>query len=71
MFPQQAVGSVIGIGGTVGAVGGMVMAKYVGTTLDATHSYATLFAAAASAYFVALALIHLFSPKLEPVGVAA
>ncbi|MEO7384969.1 MAG: MFS transporter [Novosphingobium sp.] len=67
LFPQQAVGSVIGIGGTVGAIGGMFMASYVGLTLDATHSYATLFAAAASAYFVALALIHLFSPKLEPV----
>ena len=69
LFPQAAVGSVIGIGGTVGAVGGMFMAKFTGYLLDKTHSYALLFAIAASAYFFALAAIHLLSPKLERVAV--
>lgn len=64
LFPQAAVGTVIGIGGTVGAIGGMFMAKFTGYILDATHSYSTLFAIAASAYLVALAAIHLLSPKL-------
>ena len=66
LFPQAAVGSVVGIGGTIGALGGMFMAKFTGFILDATHSYALLFAIAASAYFVALAAVHLLSPKLEP-----
>src|SRR3546814_4762275 len=44
IFPRGAVGSVVGIGGTVGAVGGMGMAWFTGYILDATHSYATLFA---------------------------
>ncbi|AEG50699.1 major facilitator superfamily MFS_1 [Sphingobium chlorophenolicum L-1] len=68
VFPQGAVGTVIGFGGTVGAVGGMCMAKFTGYILDATHSYETLFAIAASAYLVALLFIHLLSPRLEPVS---
>jgi ACS family hexuronate transporter-like MFS transporter len=66
LFPQSAVGTVIGIGGTVGAIGGMFMAKFTGYILDTTHSYALLFAIAASAYLVALTIIHLLSPRLEP-----
>lgn len=66
IYPQAAVGSVVGIGGTVGAVGGMFMAKFTGYVLDTTHSYALLFAIAAGAYWVALALVHVLSPRLEP-----
>ena len=67
MFPRAAVGSVVGIGGTVGAIGGMLMAKFTGYILDATHSYQLLFAICASAYLVALAVIHLLAPNLDPV----
>lgn len=71
LFPQGAVGTVIGFGGTVGAIGGMFMAKFTGYILDTTHSYALLFAIAASAYFAALLAIQLLSPKLKPVAVTA
>src|SRR3546814_6927413 len=67
IFPRGAVGSVVGIGGTVGAVGGMGMAWFTGYILDATHSYATLFAICAGAYFVALAAVQLLSPRLARV----
>lgn len=70
LFPRGAVGSVVGIGGTVGAIGGMAMAKYAGYVLDSIGSYTPLFAVAASAYFVALAAVHLLSPRLERVSVA-
>lgn len=70
LFPRGAVGSVVGIGGTVGAMGGMAMAKYAGYVLDSIGSYTPLFAVAASAYFVALAAVHLLSPRLERVSVA-
>ncbi|QDK33717.1 MFS transporter [Sphingomonas sp. IC081] len=63
-FPRGAVGSVVGIGGTVGALGGMGMALFAGYILDATHSYQLLFAICASAYLLALAVVHLLSPKL-------
>ena len=67
LFPRSAVGSVIGIGGTMGAVGGMIFSKYAGYILDATGSYAVLFGLAASAYLIALVLIQLLSPKLKRV----
>ena len=64
LFPPAAVGTVVGFGGTVGAIGGMFMAKFTGYVLEASHSYATLFAIAAGAYFLALAIIHLLSPRM-------
>ena len=66
MFPKQAVGSVVGIGGMLGAVGGMIMSPLVGWILDKTGSYVPIFIIAASAYLVALGIIHLLVPRLEP-----
>jgi len=65
IFPRSAVGSVIGIGGTVGAVGGMIFTLYTGQILDRIGSYTPIFVVAGSAYFVALAIVHLLSPRLE------
>jgi ACS family hexuronate transporter-like MFS transporter len=65
-FPRQAVGSVVGLGGMAGAVGGMLIAKLTGYILEATGSYVPVFLIAASAYLVALAVIHVLVPKLEP-----
>ena len=64
MFPRGAVGSVVGIGGTVGALGGMGMALFTGYILDKTGSYHLLFAICASAYAAALLVIHMLSPRL-------
>lgn len=66
MFPKQAVGSVVGIGGMAGAVGGMCISPLVGIILDKTGSYVPIFAIAASAYLIALLVIHLLAPNLEP-----
>ena len=67
MFPRDAVGSVVGIGGTLGAIGGMLMAKYAGFILDSFGTYTPLFAVAGSAYFLALLSVHLLSPRLARV----
>jgi ACS family hexuronate transporter-like MFS transporter len=69
MFPKQAVGSVVGIGGMMGAVGGMIIAPLVGYILQTTKSYVPIFIIAASAYLVALLIIHLLAPKLEPAAI--
>jgi ACS family hexuronate transporter-like MFS transporter len=69
VFPAQAVGSVVGIGGMAGAVGGMLMAKIVGYVLQWTGSYMVPFVIAGSAYIVALALVQVLTPRLEPVEV--
>jgi ACS family hexuronate transporter-like MFS transporter len=70
IFPRGAVGSVIGIGGTVGALGGMGMALFTGYILDTTGSYSVLFAICASAYVLALLAVHLLTPRLAPVRIA-
>jgi len=66
LFPTRAVGSVVGMGGMAGAVGGMLIAEVVGHVLQWTNSYMIPFFIAASAYLVALLVIHLLSPKLAP-----
>ena len=65
MFPRRAIGSVVGIGGMAGAVGGMLISKVVGYVLEWTGSYVTVFIIAASTYLLALLVIHLLVPKLE------
>ncbi|MET0336151.1 MAG: MFS transporter [Caulobacter sp.] len=69
VFPRAAVGSVVGIGGMLGAFGGMAMAKYAGYVLDQIGTYTPIFILAASAYLIALAVVHLLMPKMDPVKV--
>jgi len=69
VFPRGAVGSVVGIGGMLGAVGGMVFSKYVGQVLEKIGTYTPIFIVAGSVYLTALLVIHLLSPKMEPVKI--
>ena len=64
MFPRRAVGSVTGIGGMAGAVGGMLISLVVGEILERTGSYVLIFAVAGSAYVLALGIIHPLVPTL-------
>jgi len=66
MFPKRAVASVVGIGGFGGAVGGMVIATFTGFVLQFTGSYVPMFVIAGSVYLIALLIIHLLAPRLEP-----
>jgi len=66
LFPAKAVGSVVGIGGMAGAIGGMLIAKIVGYVLQWTGSYMVPFFIAGFAYLAAVAAIQVLSPKLEP-----
>jgi ACS family hexuronate transporter-like MFS transporter len=68
VLPRSAVASVIGIGGMMGAVGGMLFTEFVGRILQATGSYRILFIIAGSVYFMALLVIHILSPRLERVS---
>jgi ACS family hexuronate transporter-like MFS transporter len=68
MFPRRAVGSVVGIGGMAGAMGGATLAVLTGYILDRTGgNYMIIFCIAASAYLVALGIIQLLAPRLDPV----
>ncbi len=67
LFPRAAVGTVLGIGGAVGAVGGMVMSVFVGWILQTTHQYTLILAIAAFTYLATFAVIHLLKPKYKRV----
>jgi ACS family hexuronate transporter-like MFS transporter len=70
IFPKRAVGSVVGIGGMAGAVGGMFVATGAGWILETTGSYVSLFIIAGSMYLLAWVLIHLMVPRIEPAKIA-
>lgn len=62
-FPKTAVASVIGIGGTAGAAGGMLIATATGFLLETTGSYLPIFALAASMYVLALGVFHFLTAR--------
>src|SRR5206468_1036887 len=72
MFPRGAVASVVGIGGFAGAMGGMLFQRATGRILQATHNnYSIIFIICGSAYVMALLIMHLLVPRLEPANVEA
>ncbi|MCJ7565137.1 MAG: MFS transporter [Candidatus Aminicenantes bacterium] len=68
MFPKKAVGSITGLGGMAGAVGGMLFSTSAGYVLEWTGSYDTLFIIAGSAYLLALGIIQILAPRMKPVS---
>ncbi len=66
VMPRRAVASVVGIGGMAGAVGGMLMSKYAGYVLENVGSYTPIFLTIGSMYLIALIIIHIMLPRLEP-----
>lgn len=71
MFPRSEVGSVTGIGGMAGALGGFLIALFAGYVLQRTGSYSMLIVIAASAYLTALAIIVLLAPGLRKANISA
>jgi ACS family hexuronate transporter-like MFS transporter len=70
MFPKKAVGSIVGIGGFAGAIGGSLIAALAGFILQLTGSYLILFIICGSAYLVALLIFHMFVPRIESIKLA-
>lgn len=68
LYPQGAVGSVVGIGGACGMAGAALLAQLTGVLLERTGSYSVVFLIAGTAYLVALAFFHLLAPTLEPIA---
>jgi ACS family hexuronate transporter-like MFS transporter len=66
MFPKRAVGSIVGLGGMAGSVGGLLFAPFIGYVLEWTGSYFLPFVISGSAYVIALAIFHGLAPKMKP-----
>jgi ACS family hexuronate transporter-like MFS transporter len=67
MFPRKAIGSIVGLGGMAGAIGGMLIATLAGFILQLTGSYMVLFGICGSSYLLALFIFNRLAPKLEQV----
>jgi len=67
MFPRRAVGSVVGIGGFAGAMGGVLFQRATGRILEATgHNYGIIFMICGLAYVTAWVIMHAIVPRLQP-----
>jgi MFS transporter, ACS family, hexuronate transporter len=76
MFPKRATATVIGIGGSFGAFGGMLVAKAAGLLFDhykalgnIQQGYFIMFIICGIAYLVAWLIMHLLVPKMKPVEI--
>ena len=66
MFPPKAVGTVVGIGGFAGAMGGVLFQRVTGLVLQANgNNYVPIFLICGSAYVTALLIIHLLVPRVH------
>ena len=69
MFPKKAVGSVVGLGGWAGSLGGMLIATAAGFILQISGSYVPLFVVAGMAYLAAFFVINLFVPEMKEIEI--
>jgi len=74
MFPKKTVGSVTGMGGMAGALGGLLIAKLAGLLFDHYKAlgnietgYYIMFIVCGLAYLTAWLLMHLLTPKMKRV----
>ena len=66
IFPKNAVGSVAGLVGFGGAMGGVVFGQAVGYLLDHGHGWGVVFALAGSFHVVAFMVICVAIPSIQP-----
>ena len=76
MFPKRAVGSVVGIGGMAGGIGGVVVSKVGGGLFDHYQAlghiqtgYTIMFSFCAVAYILAWTLMKMLVPRMKLVTI--
>ena len=74
MFPKKAVGSVVGIGGMAGGLGGVVISKVGGALFDhykalghVQTGYTIMFTVCAVAYVIAWVIMKSLVPRYSPI----
>jgi ACS family hexuronate transporter-like MFS transporter len=65
LFPASVVGSVIGIGATVGSLGGLVMLEMAGWVLTRTGHYWPMFLYSSVAYLAGLLWLQFWVPHID------
>jgi len=74
MFPKKAIGSIIGIGGMAGGIGGVIITKTGGALFDHYKAlghietgYTIMFAFCGLAYIIAWSVMKALVPKYQPI----
>jgi ACS family hexuronate transporter-like MFS transporter len=70
LFPNRNVGSVAGMVGFGGAIGGLVFGQAAGYLLDHGYGYGTVFALAGSFHVMAFGILLLTVPRVERLSFA-
>jgi ACS family hexuronate transporter-like MFS transporter len=70
-FPDNSLGTVTGIGATLGMIGGSIIIEASGWILTLTHHYWPIFVYAAFAYLAGLLLMQILTPRGRPLQKAA
>jgi ACS family hexuronate transporter-like MFS transporter len=66
IYPKHSVGTMTGLSGFAGAVGGALSASFVGLILDKTGSYFLIFLIASSVYLLNWLILTLFIKEIKP-----
>jgi ACS family hexuronate transporter-like MFS transporter len=74
MFPKKAISTVVGLGGTAGAIGSVLFPLFIGSILDfyknsgnIVAGYNIIFIVCGSSFMIAWLIIHFLVPKMEKV----
>ena len=67
LFPRWALGSVVGLGGFAGALGGMLMSAFAGRVLQTVGSYTPIFVVSGCAYLLAFVVVRAINPSYAKV----
>jgi len=74
MFPKKAIGSIIGIGGMAGGIGGVIVSKVGGSLFDHYKAlghiqtgYTIMFTFCAVAYIIAWVIMKALVPRFRPI----
>lgn len=67
IYPMNAVGTMVGLSGFAGAIGGAFAASFIGWILEITKSYSLVFIIASTMYFLAWLCLKLFIPRIEEI----
>ncbi len=68
IYPKKAVGSMMGLCGFAGAIGGALSAAFVGLLLESTNSYFLIFLMAASVYLANWLILKLAIKEIKPLA---
>ncbi len=69
IYPKNAVGSVTGLSGFAGAIGGVLFSGFVGLILQFTGSYYAIFAIASLAYLFCWLSLYLLVPNAQKIRI--